>query len=79
MIELDVKNPDYLDHFFMDSSEYSAYPEEGEVVVGEYNIYKILSVEDLIEDDLGYVKFVLEPQPHSKSDWINMEQNYNSF
>lgn len=73
MIELDVINPDYLDHFIMDSSEYSAYPDEGEVVVGEYNIYRIVNVVDQIEDNLEYVRFVLEPQPHSKSDWINLE------
>jgi hypothetical protein len=42
LIEIDVQEPEYLDHFFLDSSEYTAYPNEGEVVVSEYNVYKCL-------------------------------------
>jgi hypothetical protein len=79
MMEIDVQNPDYLDHFIMDGSEYSAYPEECEVVVGEYNIYKIINMDVVVHsgDTIGYVRFVFEPQPHSKSDWVNIEQITN--
>lgn len=41
IIQIDVENPDYLDHFFMDKEDYSCSPNDGEVFVGEYNNYKI--------------------------------------
>ena len=35
IIQIDVENPEYLDHFFMDKQEYSVCPTDGEVIIGE--------------------------------------------
>ena len=75
LIEIDVQEPEYLDHFFLDSSEYTAYPNEGEVVVSEYNVYKCreIKVVEHSPEVMGYIRYILEPQSHSKYDWVNLE------
>ena len=77
MIEIDVENPEYLDHFFMDREEYSVSPNDGEVFVGEYNVYKIkdYKVVEHSAEVLGYIRIILQPQPHPKIDWINLEND----
>ena len=44
IIQIDVENPEYLDHFFMDKQEYSVCPTDGEVIIGEYNFYRIKDI-----------------------------------
>ena len=52
-----------MDHFFLDKSEYSAYPDNGEVVVSEYNVYKVKDIKcvEHTTEVFGHIRYILEP------------------
>lgn len=77
VLQINVDYPEYLDHFFLDKSEYSLHPNDEEVIVGEYNLFNIISILPINKppEEMSYFRIILEPMPHEKVTWADLEMH----